>query len=69
MNHIKSKAMPVTADCTSVRAGFSAYLDGSVSGVEMAAIAEHLEGCAECAQEFALWRSVQHNCRHTSAPL
>jgi hypothetical protein len=45
--------------CTTVRNEFSAYLDGAVSGVEMSAIASHLDGCSECAAEFALWREVQ----------
>jgi anti-sigma factor RsiW len=45
--------------CEDVRSGFSGYLDGAVSGVEMAAIATHLEYCGGCAEEFAAWRSVQ----------
>lgn len=45
--------------CEDVRAGFSGYLDGAVSGVEMGAIATHMEGCTECAEEFAVWRGVQ----------
>lgn len=47
--------------CADVRDEFSAYLDGAVSGVEMAFIATHLDGCIECAAEFALWREVQQS--------
>jgi hypothetical protein len=50
-----------TGDCTAVRGEFSAYLDGAVSGVEMTAIAAHLEDCADCSQEFAAWRTVQQS--------
>jgi hypothetical protein len=42
-----------------VRSGFSAYLDGAISGVEMAAISDHLESCSECAADFKVWREVQ----------
>ena len=46
-------------ECEAVRAEFSTYLDGASSGVEMAAIASHLDGCEACADEFAAWRTVQ----------
>jgi anti-sigma factor RsiW len=46
-------------DCGAAHAGFSAYLDGAMSGVEMAAISAHLEACEGCAAEFAAWRDVQ----------
>jgi anti-sigma factor RsiW len=50
-------------ECANVRASFSDYLDGAVSGQEMQAIARHLEGadvagCAGCASEFAAWRKM-----------
>jgi hypothetical protein len=45
--------------CAAVRRGFSAYLDGAVSGMEMAAIRGHLQRCAPCTTEFAAWRNVQ----------
>ena len=45
--------------CEAVRKGFSAYLDGAVSGLEMAAIRGHLQHCAGCSTEFAAWRNVQ----------
>lgn len=45
--------------CMMLRAGFDDYLDGATSGVEMAAIAEHLDACVECAAEFQALRDVQ----------
>ena len=45
--------------CSAVRATFSDYLDGAMSGVTMQAVASHLEGCAECTEEFASWRGIQ----------
>ena len=53
----KAKSSPSNCEC--VRAEFSAYLDGAVSGVEMAAIATHLAECSLCDREFTAWRSVQ----------
>ncbi len=47
------------SDCLSIRSQFSEYLDGAVSGTAMHAIASHLEGCQECATEFAEWRTLQ----------
>ncbi len=49
----------VHLDCESVRASFSAYLDGAISGLQMASLAAHLESCSACAHDFAGWRSVQ----------
>lgn len=48
-------------ECAEVRADFSAYLDGAVSGVEMGAISSHLESCRQCAGEFKMWREVQRS--------
>ncbi len=45
--------------CAVVRSEFSSYLDGDVSGVEMAAISLHLEQCGECAKDFQGWKDVQ----------
>jgi hypothetical protein len=56
-----SKKPPLPHTCSTVRAEFSAYLDGAVSGVQMAAIASHMEDCSGCAQEFAVWRTVQRS--------
>lgn len=48
-------------DCRTVRAQFSAYLDGSLTGLAMRSIAGHLESCPECAAEFSLWRKMQQS--------
>jgi hypothetical protein len=48
-------------ECAAVRFGFSAYLDGAVSGVEMAAISRHLRDCDDCAKDFNVWREVQRS--------
>jgi anti-sigma factor RsiW len=47
------------SDCASIRAQFSDYLDGDLTGVAMQSIAAHLGGCPECADDFALWRQSQ----------
>lgn len=48
-------------ECADVRSVFSAYLDGAISGVDMAAISGHLEGCHECSTDFKVWREVQQS--------
>jgi anti-sigma factor RsiW len=45
--------------CATVRAQFSDYLDGNLTGVAMQFIAGHLEGCQECSFDFGLWRRSQ----------
>jgi anti-sigma factor RsiW len=57
--------------CKAIRASFSDYLDGAVSGRQMQQIARHIEGfedeaggvriagCAACARELTAWRSTQ----------
>jgi len=45
--------------CDAVRAEFSAYLDGAVSGRTMQTIAAHLKTCPGCAAEFAGLRATQ----------
>jgi hypothetical protein len=47
--------------CSSIRAQFSAYLDGVVSGVDMQRIAAHLDQCSACSDEFAGWRQMQQS--------
>jgi anti-sigma factor RsiW len=47
--------------CEEVRASFSDYLDGAVTGQTMQTIAGHLEECAACTHEFAGWRAVQES--------
>lgn len=46
-------------ECAKAREEFSAYLDGAMSGVEMAAMMAHLDSCGECAVEFEAWQDVQ----------
>ncbi len=45
--------------CKSIRAQFSAYLDGAMSGVAMQQVAKHLDQCSPCAAEFTAWRQMQ----------
>jgi hypothetical protein len=45
--------------CRSIRDQFSDYLDGALTGVAMQQVASHLDGCAECSQEFLEWRQMQ----------
>jgi hypothetical protein len=47
------------AACYAAREQFSPYLDGQMSGVEMAAVAAHLDGCSACAHEFSDLRAMQ----------
>lgn len=53
-----SGTAPLDAHCETVRANFSAYLDGVVTGQEMAEIAAHLNSCTSCSRDFAVWRSM-----------
>ena len=48
-------------ECVAVRAEFSAYLDGAVTGVEMAVISRHLSDCDGCTKDFNAWRQVQRS--------
>ena len=57
----KSLHAPLGSECADVRSIFSAYLDGAISGVEMAAISGHLDICRECATDFKVWREVQRS--------
>jgi anti-sigma factor RsiW len=45
--------------CKRIRAQFSSYLDGAVTGIAMQRIASHLRDCGECAEEFDGLRSTQ----------
>ena len=51
--------MTQTLDCKLTQASFSAYLDGAISGREMQRIAEHLDACSTCSDEFTAWRAMQ----------
>ena len=45
--------------CTEIRACFSSYLDGAISGHEMLEVSRHIERCEDCASELAAWRLTQ----------
>jgi hypothetical protein len=47
------------SECLAAQAAFSSYLDGALSGVQMARVADHLAGCAPCSAEFDAWRAMQ----------
>jgi hypothetical protein len=61
MPRLSSNPLPQLPECRSVRSQFSLYLDGQLSGIAMAAIATHLDGCAACESEFAAWREMQQS--------
>lgn len=51
--------------CSEIRALFSGYIDGAISGQEMLEISRHTEGydgaagCGACARELTVWRQMQ----------
>lgn len=45
--------------CSEAQSRFSAYLDGEMSGREMAALAAHMKTCAACAADFSALRALQ----------
>ena len=45
--------------CGAMKAKFSEYLDGRLTGQEMQRIAAHLEGCGACAAEWTSLREIQ----------
>ena len=45
--------------CGAMKAKFSEYLDGRLTGQEMQRIAAHLDGCADCASEWTSLRNLQ----------
>jgi anti-sigma factor RsiW len=49
------------SSCSTIRAQFSDYLDGNLTGVAMQSVAGHLAGCDDCATEFGQWRSMQQS--------
>lgn len=51
--------MSRNSSCHAIRNGFSAYLDGALTGIAMRQTADHLAVCAGCRSEFAAWRSMQ----------
>ena len=61
MNLVNTNPLLPNGACQPTRDQFSAYLDGAVSGIAMAAIAEHLDACAECSLEFDQLLAVQQS--------
>lgn len=47
--------------CRTIRAQFSDYLDGNMTGVAMQSVARHLNRCRPCSAEFEQWRGVQQS--------
>jgi hypothetical protein len=45
--------------CDAIKASFTEYLDGRLTGVEMQRIATHLEHCRECDAEWSSLRQAQ----------
>ena len=45
--------------CSAMKAKFSEYLDGRLTGQEMQRIAAHLDRCGDCAAEWISLREVQ----------
>jgi hypothetical protein len=52
---------PDDSPCLKIQDDFSAYLDGNLSGHEMATLSGHLDLCEPCSEEFAAWRDVQRS--------
>jgi hypothetical protein len=62
MKHMATKflsAKGVTLKCSGARELLSPYLDGAVTGNQMRALREHLDGCANCNREYSLLRKTQ----------
>jgi len=51
----------ISRDCIKIRAFFSDYLDGAVSGQQMHEIANHLKACDGCEREFHDLRAMQQS--------
>lgn len=49
----------LSANCSSMRSSFSAYLDGAVPGLRMQEIGAHLTTCASCRAEYEELRAMQ----------
>ena len=45
--------------CDAIKASFTEYLDGRLTGHEMQRVAVHLESCRDCAGEWASLRRMQ----------
>ena len=53
--------MKILTTCAAVRDEFSEYLDGTMSGLEMQAMAAHLDSCFGCSDEFRELREMQQS--------
>jgi len=53
--------IPQQLACETAREEFGSYLDSAMSGVEMQAIAGHLESCTPCSREFSELRLLQQH--------
>ena len=49
------------SSCESNRSQFSDYLDGTLTGIAMQSIGDHLESCPGCARDFSAWRHMQRS--------
>ena len=67
INHFEQQNQRQLA-CNAAREEFDAYLDSAMSGVEMQAIAGHLEVCPPCSREFAELRLLQQHLGGLGAP-
>jgi hypothetical protein len=47
------------SSCSHIQHQFSRYLDGDIPGARMLEITRHLETCAACTSEFAVWKKSQ----------
>jgi anti-sigma factor RsiW len=56
--NVTSKS-PAALSCREATELLSPYLDGAVTGMEMKAVREHLDGCGACAREYAALRGTQ----------
>jgi len=61
MRYVASRfsAAKVTMKCADAKGFLSPYLDGVVTGTEMLAVQQHLDGCAPCMQEYKSLRQTQ----------
>ena len=59
MRHVAMKSVSVTMKCRDASGLLSPYLDGAVTGTEMLALQEHLDGCAACMREYRSLRQTQ----------
>ncbi len=56
---MKSVSTVSTMKCRAAQGLLSPYLDGAVTGTEMLALQEHLDGCAACMREYRSLRQTQ----------